>query len=82
MGKTASSSSWKASYRYDDVYECTNGQITLSHSVKGLEAALAKLEADGSDFALKQIEVIKAKLDAIKQAGKPAPAVEKKASAE
>ena len=67
---------WTAAHRYKDVFECDNGTLTLSHSVKGLEAAVASLELSGDESALKQLSVVNAKLDAIKRAGKPAPPVE------
>ena len=54
MAKTASHTGgpkWTAEHRYGDVFECSNGKISLSHSKLGLEAAKANLEANGSDSA-------------------------------
>lgn len=60
---------WTATHRYGDVYECVKGDVQLSHSKGGLEAAAANLEKDGGDFAMKQLEVVSAKLQAIADAG-------------
>ena len=65
---------WTATHRYDDVYECSNGDRTLSHSIRGLEKAREGLEADGSDSAMKQLQHVNGKLEAIKRAGPPAEA--------
>jgi len=82
VNKKSTGSAWKAEHRYGDVYECSNGTLSLSHSVKGLEVAIASLEVDGSDSALKQLSVVNAKLDAIKRARTPAAAVEAPTSEE
>jgi hypothetical protein len=58
-------SKWTAKHRYGDVYECSDGRVSLSHSIKGLQKAQANLESDGADFALKQLRVVKDKLEAI-----------------
>ena len=65
---TGSASQWTATYRYSDVYECTNGTTSLSHSIRGLEAARKALETGGDDFAMKQLQVVNAKLEAISRA--------------
>ena len=68
----AKDSSWTATHRYGDVYECSNGgTVALSHSERGLRVAKASLEEDGSDGALIQLKVIEAKLAAISAAGTP-----------
>jgi predicted negative regulator of RcsB-dependent stress response len=76
MAKTASHTGgpkWTAEHRYGDVFECSNGKISLSHSKRGLEAAKANLEANGSDSAMAQLKQVDAKLKAINedQAGAP-----------
>lgn len=60
-----SSNQWTAVHRYGDVYECEKGDVSLSHSIKGLKRAAAALEDDGGDFALKQLQVVTDKLEAI-----------------
>ena len=68
----AKDSSWTATHRYGDVYECSNGgTVALSHSERGLRVAQASLEEDGSDGALLQLKVIEGKLSAIAAAGPP-----------
>ena len=75
-------SGWTATHRYDDVYECSKDDITLSHSIKGLRAAALNLEENGDDFALKQLETVNAKLEAIEKAGPaPSPAEDVEANA-
>ncbi len=64
----AKDSSWTATHRYGDVYECS---VALSHSERGLRVAKASLEEDGSDGALIQLKVIEGKLSAIAAAGPP-----------
>ena len=60
-----SSGKWEATHRYGDVFECKKGDVQLSHSTKGLKKAAEDLEADGGDFAVKQLEIVNAKLEAI-----------------
>jgi len=82
MAKTSARAGWMAKHRYGDVYECSNGEISLSHSIKGLEAARETLETNGGDFALKQLEVVNAKLEAIKRVTGARPPVETPSSEE
>lgn len=72
--ETSGGGVWTAAHRYDDVYECDNGQgITLSHSLKGLQAAKAHLELKGDDSAIAQLKHVDAKIKAVTEA--PAPVV-------
>ena len=59
---------WEAEHRYGDVYECTNGARTLSHSVKGLNKAREALAEKDTPFAKNQLAVVEAKLAAIDKA--------------
>lgn len=69
--KTKAGGEWVAVHRYGDVYECAKGDQQLSHSVAGLRKAAEALKADGGDFAIKQLEIVSAKLGAIEEAAPP-----------
>lgn len=84
MAKTASHTGgpkWTAEHRYGDVYECSNGKVSLSHSKRGLETAKSNLELNGSDSAMAQLKQVEAKLKAIDMAALPAPPPEDESSA-
>lgn len=56
---------WTAEHRYGDVYKCTSGDRSLSHSVRGLNAARENLADKDTPFAQNQLAVVEAKLEAI-----------------
>ena len=56
---------WTAEHRYGDVYKCSSGDRSLSHSVRGLTAAHENLADKDTSFAQNQLAIVEAKLEAI-----------------